>query len=732
MAFLEKNHKPSKQPGIVATISLTLFLFTAATNAASPNGSTPIQLVDSGQLLGNRHSRDLALADIDQDGDVDAFVANSSFLSSGENIVWVNQAGDQFGIEGVFVDSGQLLGSGSSSSVALGDLNGDGFTDALVGNIFNGSDAIDRIWLHTGSGVVFQMDNQELGDHNTADVALGDIDLDGDLDAITVNQESTLTNPIWINQGGSQMGTEGEFISSTDLGSAQASSIALIDLDGDFDLDAFLGISFGTTTANKVWINQGGVQGGAAGTFLDSGQALGNRRTLGLAAADFDGDGDIDVLAANSGQHAEDILWINQGGNQMGTPGTFQAGQVWPHKLSSDAVAGDLDADGDLDVVIAHFNGVSGKDNTVWWNDGSGNFSDSGMMLGNGGSQKLALADLDGDIDLDLFVANDDGSSGAEANKVWLNTPTGPVNEADLSIVANPSGGHDIRIPDNSSTLSTGVALDIANNGPETAHNVGVQVFGDPTFLAGTGWDCQPTGPSDTCTRTMLNNGDTSSLSVSMIEIRQHNNGVYAGSLGISARIFASEHDAFPSDNQDSSAFDFYDCHTTCFLESLFCNSNFSGRDAAGKGAGFVPNLPVYFLLRQTMNHGSDGQRLVQHYVDHESEIEALANQDTALMTDVTNTLSLWEPALQALVLGDPNTETITQAQVDALEALLTHLETDGSNALQQTISDERSIVGPLDNLVGLTIKDVANQIIPSDVIVERGFERPETLTDST
>jgi hypothetical protein len=54
---------------------------------------------------------------------------------------------------------------------------------------------------------------------------------------------------------------------------------------------------------------------------------------------------------------------------------------------------GDVDGDGDLDVFVAN----NGQANRVWVNDGSGGFSDSGQSLGSSFSYGVALGDVDGD-----------------------------------------------------------------------------------------------------------------------------------------------------------------------------------------------------------------------------------------------------------------------------------------------------------------------------------------------
>ncbi len=158
-----------------------------------------------------------------------------------------------------------------------------------------------------------------------------------------------------------QGGTPGTFTDSGQtLGAASSVDVSLGDLDGDGDLDAFVA---NLGEANRVWINQGGAQGGTPGTFTDSGQTLGNQTSYAVSLGDLDGDGDLDAFVANYGE--ANRVWLNQGGAQGGTPGTFNdSGQTLGAASSVDVSLGDVDGDGTLDAFVAN----SSQPNQVWLN----------------------------------------------------------------------------------------------------------------------------------------------------------------------------------------------------------------------------------------------------------------------------------------------------------------------------------------------------------------------------
>jgi len=358
-----------------------------AVSAAEAQSLAPLMVgtgvfSDSGQSLGSSSSQSVALGDLDVDGDLDAFVANH-----GANMVWVNDG------SGVFTDSTQSLGSSTSHGVALGDVDGDGDLDAFIANY----DQDDKVWLNDGSGV-FTDSLQSLGGARYGQgVVLTDLDKDGDLDAYVVNGGAGFEyNNVFLNNG------SGSFTDNTQSWESTSSlGLALGDLDGDGDVDAFVANGSGSNPASKVWKNNG------SGTFSRT-QNVGNAYSYAVALGDIDKDGDLDAFVINMNSQANQV-WRNNGS------GSFSNPDAGLGSSSSAGVAlGDVDEDGDLDAFVAN----SGA-NKVWENGGTGTFTDGGQSLGSSGSLGVALGDLDEDGDLDAFVAN--GSS--QGNRVWLDGP---------------------------------------------------------------------------------------------------------------------------------------------------------------------------------------------------------------------------------------------------------------------------------------------------------------------
>ncbi|HET6445235.1 MAG TPA: S8 family serine peptidase, partial [candidate division Zixibacteria bacterium] len=246
-------------------------------------------------------------------------------------------------------------------------------------------------------------------------VELGDLDGDGDLDAFVGNADyyGNPANTVWLNDGSGLFSDSGQR-----LGNSFTWSIALGDLDGDGDLDAFeANGEEWDPLPNKVWLNDG------HGAYSDSGQSLGTEVSRGVALGDLDGDGDLDAFVANGdpsfGGGEANSVWFNNGSALFS-----KSGQTLGKAVSQDIALGDLDGDGDLDAFVANGDPERGRGeaNKVWLNNGQGLFTDSGRSLGTALSQAVALGDLDGDSDLDALVANGGPEfADGQPDRLWLN-----------------------------------------------------------------------------------------------------------------------------------------------------------------------------------------------------------------------------------------------------------------------------------------------------------------------
>ncbi len=158
------------------------------------------------------------------------------------------------------------------------------------------------------------------------------------------------------------------------------------------------------------------VQSKQRGRLIEPVSATNATVTVDLTAEFFPGE----VVAATvtpavqavGGQAATPYTWQFRAGVAGGDANFVEVHQSLGDHRSRGVELGDLDGDGDLDAFVAN---VGTQANLVWINEG-GQFSDSGQLLGDHASRGIELGDLDGDGDLDAFVSN-----RFQGNRVWIN-----------------------------------------------------------------------------------------------------------------------------------------------------------------------------------------------------------------------------------------------------------------------------------------------------------------------
>ena len=296
--------------------------------------------------------------------------------------------------------SAQALGLRETFEAALGDLDGDGDLDAVFANPMRNYGAV---WLNDGRGT-FVDTGQQLTQYGHG-VKLADFDGDGDLDAVMVCHQNSAATKVYLNDG------VGAFAATAqDFGDARisAADVNVLDLNGDGFMDIHVLYYSESGVPDKVYLNDGG------GSFRDSGLLLDEDF---IAWGDLDDDGDVDYFGKHWGEGYG--VMLNDGGVQGGTLGQFTRGwQMEDHQASvGDVALADFDGDGDLDAIISNgFRDTGSQPARLLWNDGSGAFTDSGLRLNETMGAHFAVGDLDLDGRLDVVVTNMD-----RPNEVWLN-----------------------------------------------------------------------------------------------------------------------------------------------------------------------------------------------------------------------------------------------------------------------------------------------------------------------
>ncbi len=275
----------------------------------------------------------VAIGDLNGDGIPDIAVANQS--SNTVSILYGN--GD-----GTFQSAVSVTVGSSPDGLAIADLDGQHGNDLVVSN-YGGNNV--SVLLNKGGGSFATAVNYTVGS-NPAGLAIADLNGDGKLDIAVANY---ISNTVSVLPGNGD-GTFGGAV-NFNVGSRPYALVAA-NLNADNKLD--LAVANYSSSNVSVLVNQGTPGAAiASGTFAAAvNYNSGGSNPYSLVAADFNGDGKLDLAVANSGNNKVSVLLGNGDGTFQAATAWTLSGSAYPYSLT----AGDFNGDGITDLVTANNN----------------------------------------------------------------------------------------------------------------------------------------------------------------------------------------------------------------------------------------------------------------------------------------------------------------------------------------------------------------------------------------
>ncbi len=366
-------------------------------------------------------SEGVECADVDQDGDLDIFVADGDgFATAGtarQNRLWINQTA-QGTPYGLVDESLTRLGTHTSHAkgVTTGDVDGNGWVDALYLNAFFTSPPFLYVNQGAGNPGFFNFEGVARGfttSLSSGSAQFADLDDDGDLDVIVNDRYNSGTAGkahLYLNDGAGNFTENAAALNAPNKASQM--DVQLVDIDGDWDFD-FVGLNKATAAPGQyLMLNSG------SATFTDSSSliAANSGSVYEAEVGDLDGDQDLDLFLVSLSGFAEGVARNNFAPSG---PLGFTNQATFGGDDDNEIALIDYDVDGDYDVLVGSLRAGSEK---LYRNNGALSFTDQSTQVQNTSDSTLdcTVADLDNDGRYDIVTVQ--GESGSFVNKFLKNT----------------------------------------------------------------------------------------------------------------------------------------------------------------------------------------------------------------------------------------------------------------------------------------------------------------------
>jgi uncharacterized repeat protein (TIGR01451 family) len=369
-------------------------------------------------------ANDIRSADIDRDGKTDV----TASASDADEVAWwrnVDGAGTNWNKYTVLTNFEVAL------SVCVADMDRDGDPDIVAG-----ARNIDTItWCENtdGTGASWNRHDVVTNFNYVQCVGVADLDNDGDPDIVASGQDPDIIR-YWRNVDGSATNWQQAYVDSS---ATDPSSIYLVDLDRDGDIDVLSGER--GAGDNLMW-HENRWNEGSSGFYDHTVDAYYTDPYM-VLADDINGDGNIDYLAA--GFMENNVSWFfNVSMNKSA---------IFPvkHTISTDndvyvCAVGDVDGDGDIDIAGGNY---SVYPNVNWWKnlDGRGQTWTNHMIVNFFSSPRgIAITDLNQDGRNDFIAA----ARGGDKITWWSNPDRNGTNLVSHEVASSYGGPEDVVVAD--------------------------------------------------------------------------------------------------------------------------------------------------------------------------------------------------------------------------------------------------------------------------------------------